>query len=127
VRPISSAKLLSQQAWRRVIRSFDRLRFTARNERELPIWQGWPVEACADPDAIQLFLAHIRDVICSGDESYANTLLDWCAYTVQNLDTHNRFALVLLGQEGAGKNTFTDAFCDLFGSAFSKKNVNDMA
>jgi hypothetical protein len=79
------------------------------NPKETPagaynIWRGWAVQP--DPDAsCDLFLAHVRDVICDGSERDFQWLLGWMAHLVQNPERKPGTAVVLRGAKGAGKDT----------------------
>jgi hypothetical protein len=50
--------------------------------------------------------AHIRDIICRGDEACFAWVLNWCAALVQLPGTHAFAAIVLRGGEGTGKGHF---------------------
>lgn len=68
------------------------------------IWRGWAVQP--DPNAsCDLFLAHVRDVICAGSEREYRWLLGWMAHLVQHPDQKPGTAVVLRGAKGAGKDT----------------------
>ncbi|MDO5630527.1 MAG: DUF5906 domain-containing protein [Paracoccus sp. (in: a-proteobacteria)] len=79
------------------------------NPKETPvgaynIWRGWAVQP--DPDAsCDLFLAHVRDVICDGSERDYHWLLGWMAHLVQHPEQKPGTAVVLRGAKGAGKDT----------------------
>jgi len=64
------------------------------------------------------FLAHVRDVICSGNEAHYLYVRKWLAHLVQKpwiIAT----ALVLRGKQGTGKGTFVDAIGKLFGTHYA--------
>jgi hypothetical protein len=68
------------------------------------LWRGWAV----DPDAsasCDLFLDHLRTVICAGDDSHYQWLLAWMAHLVQRPQEKPGTAVVLKGAKGAGKDT----------------------
>lgn len=68
------------------------------------IWRGWAVQP--DPNAsCDLFLAHVRDVICAGSEREFRWLLGWMAHLVQHPEQKPGTAVVLRGDKGAGKDT----------------------
>lgn len=76
-------------------------------------WHGWSVA----PDAggsCDLFLAHLRDVICSGQESEYQWLIRWMAHLVQKPAEKPGTALILRGRKGAGKDTVGDYLGALF-------------
>lgn len=68
------------------------------------VWHGWAVEP--DPFAsCDRFLAHLRDIICGGDEGHCQWLLAWMAHLVQRPEDKPGTAVVLRGPKGAGKDT----------------------
>lgn len=68
------------------------------------VWRGWAVQP--NPDAsCDLFLAHVRDVICDGSEREFQWLLGWMAHLVQHPEQKPGTAVVLRGAKGAGKDT----------------------
>lgn len=89
------------------------------NPKETPagtynIWRGWAVQA--DPNAsCDLFLAHVRNVICNGNEREYGWLLGWMAHLVQHPEQKPGTAVVLRGKKGAGKDTFGDYLGALLG------------
>jgi hypothetical protein len=81
------------------------------------LWRGWAVKA--DPNAsCGLFLAHLRDVICAGDEGHYRWVMAWLADAVQNPDTKPGTALVLRGREGTGKGSFAQYVGRMYGEHF---------
>lgn len=67
------------------------------------LWRGWAV--VPDPSAsCDLFLDHLHDVICNGDEEQYLWLLGWLAHMVQRPGEKPRSAIVLRGEKGAGKD-----------------------
>lgn len=77
------------------------------------IWKGFSVKpkkgSCA------LYVNHIREVICGGNENYFEYVMNWLAHLIQKPDQLSP-ALVLMGGQGTGKNTFVNSIGDLFGS-----------
>ncbi|MCA2012903.1 DUF5906 domain-containing protein [Cereibacter sphaeroides] len=68
------------------------------------IWRGWAV--LPEPDAsCDLFLSHVRDVICGGGEREYRWLLGWMAHLVQRPEQKPGTAVVLRGIKGAGKDS----------------------
>ena len=64
---------------------------------------------CESSD-IQLFLDHTLNVICCGNQSHYDFLLDLIAKKLQNPLDLIGIALVLKGKEGTGKTSFCDIF-----------------
>lgn len=79
-------------------------------------WTGFAVEP-REGDC-SLFLRHIEDVICSRDPYLYDWLLDWCADAVQDPSNPKGTAVVLRGEEGAGKGTIANTLGFLFGSHY---------
>jgi hypothetical protein len=94
------------------------------------LWRGFPYDTSTisevNPALIRPFLNHIKVVICAGDEESYNSELKKLGWIFQNPNGHLEFATVLLGEEGAGKNTYTDVICDLWGPEWTNRNVNNM-
>lgn len=80
------------------------------------LWQGFGCEA--RPGECGLYLAHVKDNICSGVNLHYEYLLNWMAATVQTPDVPIGVAVVLRGKQGTGKGVFTQTFGYLFGQHF---------
>jgi phage/plasmid-associated DNA primase len=59
--------------------------------------------------------AHIRDVICGGDDALGAYVLGWLARMVQHPDQPGEVALVLRGKKGTGKGTLGNWLVKLLG------------
>lgn len=81
------------------------------------LWRGFAVDP-KEGDC-SLYLKHIRDIICSGDEKIYNYVIGWMAHSVQNMDNLVGTAIVLKGKQGAGKGIFVREFGRLFGGHFT--------
>lgn len=84
----------------------------------LNLWNGWG----ASPDSqasCDYFLAHVKDIICSGDEKIYEWLIDWMADCVQDPRTIKGSCVVLRGIEGCGKGAWADQFGKLFGRHYT--------
>lgn len=75
---------------------------------EYNLWTDFSYEASED-GSCNLFLAHVRNNICSGcNESY-NWLMSWCAAIVQYPARRRDAAVILRSkEEGTGKSFFAD-------------------
>ena len=71
------------------------------------------------PGNWSLMRTHILDVLCSGRQEIFDYLIQWMAWSVQNLDRPIGVAVALLGDQGAGKGIFVRAFGSLFGEHFA--------
>jgi len=80
----------------------------------LNLWQGWGV----DPKAgdWSLIRDHIKVVLAGGYEEFADYLIKWIAWSIQNPDRQAEVALVLIGAKGAGKGTLVRCLQRIFGA-----------
>ena len=84
----------------------------------LNLWRGWKVEP--DPDAnCQMFLDHLAEVICRGDEASYRYALGWLAHMVQRPWEKPGVAFVVRGKKGAGKDTFAEYVAHMIGDRHS--------
>jgi hypothetical protein len=70
------------------------------------------------PGSCSLFLNHIRNNLCRGDEELSDYLLAWMADSVQNRSRRPGVSVVLRGRQGTGKGIFCSQFGALFGRHF---------
>jgi hypothetical protein len=80
-------------------------------------WRGFTVEPA--PGSWERNKAHVRDVICGGDERLFVWVMDWCAAMLQNPGRHAMTALVLMGGQGIGKGHFVDK---MLGACFDRQH-----
>ena len=66
--------------------------------------------------AIDLFEAHVLDVIADGREDVALYIVRWLAWTVAHPTERPEVALMLHGVQGSGKGAFVHPFLKLFGA-----------
>ena len=88
--------------------------------RELPntynLWRGFAFNAC--PGDCSLYLSHLLNNICKGNEDHFNYLTGWMATAVQQPDSPGHTAVVMRGKQGTGKGIFAKGFGALFGRHF---------
>lgn len=88
--------------------------------REAPdsynLWRGFACEARAGECG--LFLSHVRENICGGNDDYYEYLLSWMARCVQRPDSPGEIAVVLRGRMGVGKGKLVKTFGSLWGRHF---------
>jgi len=82
----------------------------------LNLWRGFAVDTV--PGDCSLYLGHLRDNICSGNEEHATYLLNWLAWGVQHPGDRAEVAVVLKGGEGTGKGMLINTYGELFGSHY---------
>jgi hypothetical protein len=80
---------------------------------KLNLWNGWAVDPKAG--SCGLYLKHIKDNICSGNDVHYDYLIKWMARAVQRPNEIGEVAVVLRGKEGTGKGVFAKNFGALFG------------
>ena len=80
----------------------------------LNMWQGWGV--VPKPGDWSLIRKHIDEVIAGGNAEYAEYVVHWIAWSVQNPAAQAEVALVLIGHKGAGKGTLVRVLQRIFGA-----------
>jgi len=65
--------------------------------------------------AVELMKQHLA-ALFGGREFYANLLLYWIAFKVQNPEQHPHWAILIQGAEGGGKTVFSELLCGVLGS-----------
>ena len=84
----------------------------------LNMWNGWGTRP--DPNAsCDLYLDHMKNIICDGSDEIYKWLLDWMADCVQDARTIKGTCVVLRGVEGCGKGAWADQFGQLFGRHYT--------
>lgn len=99
-------------------REYDRIVFLPGGDESgcYNLWKGFSVQPRkAD---CSLFLKHVEDNLCSGNESYYEFVLDWMARLIQQPDRPGESAIVLQGRQGTGKTFFAEQLGHLFGPHF---------
>ena len=76
-------------------------------------WAGYNVSPIKGP--CQLYLRHVKEIICGGNTDQYNWLLDWCADLFQDPANPKGCAVVLRGAEGSGKGTLANTLGEIFG------------
>lgn len=96
-------------------RQYDRVVFAPGREIEgaYNLWHGFDCEA--RPGDCSLFLDHVLQNVCGGNESYRDYLINWMATAVQRPDSPGYTAIVLRGRRGTGKSFFAKTFGSLWG------------
>ena len=66
----------------------------------------------------ELYLRHIKEIICAGDQALYDYVMGWMAHAIQRPTVLPEVALVLRGLQGTGKGTFAKHFGKIFGDHF---------
>jgi hypothetical protein len=91
-------------------------------------WRGFAVAPDPKPDPEQRclrFLDHLFRIVCNGNQGWFEYLLDVCALTCQFPGTPTGVAVVLQGDQAAGKGSFVDSFGQLFGVHYIQVDKQD--
>ena len=96
-------------------RQYDTIRFMPNSEKEgvYNLWRGFSVEST--PGDCSIFLDHVLNNICGGNEEHYDYVLKWMARAIQQPASQGEVAIVLRGGKGTGKGTFASTFGRLFG------------
>ncbi len=99
-------------------RQFNTVVFAPNQEVEgaYNLWKGFSV--AARPGDCSLFLAHLRENVCQGDERLYDYLIGWLARMVQDPGSPGHVAVVLRGGKGVGKSFVARQVGELFGRHF---------
>ncbi len=76
-------------------------------------WFGFNVSPIEGP--CNLFLRHLKEIICAGNVDNYEWLLDWCADLFQDPTNPKGCCIVMRGAEGSGKGTFANTIGEMFG------------
>jgi hypothetical protein len=79
----------------------------------LNLWRDWGCEAREGDWS--LIRHHIETVLAGGNAEFADYLIRWIAWSIQNPDRQAEVALVLIGVKGAGKGTLVRCLERIFG------------
>jgi len=100
-------------------KQFSRLIFDPSKE-EIPgtynLWKGFAYDA--RPGNCTLYLDHLENVLCQGDQDHYSYLLGWMAMLIQRPATPGQVAVVLRGKRGTGKGFFATQLGALLGRHF---------
>ncbi len=77
------------------------------------LWDGFSCDAL--PGDCSLFLDHVKDNVCGGNEEHYAYLMGWLARLIQKPDSPGHTAIVLRGKQGTGKSFFAKAIGSLVG------------
>lgn len=92
------------------------------------VFQGFKYgsEEPIDERIIKPYLDLVFDVIASKDKTVYEYVLNWFANIVQHPSVKNETALVIKGNQGTGKGTFTNILCELL-DVYAEKNITDIS
>ena len=96
-------------------KQYDKLVFAPGKEvpNAYNLWRGFACDA--RPGDCGLFLAHMRDNVCRGNDEHYAYLIRWMARAVQQPDSPGYSAVVMKGGQGTGKSFVAKTLGGLFG------------
>jgi Family of unknown function (DUF5906) len=99
-------------------RQYERVAFDpgCTDRETFNLWQGFSCEPVKGDCG--LYLDHLSQNVCNGDQEHFTYLLNWMARAVQDPGTQGEVAVVLRGKEGTGKGIAIGQFGKLFGAHF---------
>lgn len=77
------------------------------------LWKGFAIEPVNGDWS--LMQDHLLNVVCSGNKTHFEYLLNWTAFAIQHSGRMAEVAVVLRGGKGCGKGMFGRWLCKLFG------------
>lgn len=99
-------------------RSYDGIEFAPTNpsKNKYNLFQGFPIKAAKGE--CDLYLNHIRNIICGGNEEYYHYFLGWLANILQTPEEKPGTAIVIRGKQGTGKSVVFKHFGKLLGKHY---------
>jgi hypothetical protein len=79
-----------------------------------------------DQELVDLWLNHIKDILCAGDEKCYEYLISWFAHILQRPDEKTKICPLIKSRPGAGKNFIFTIFTKYVLSLDMALIVNDM-
>lgn len=70
-------------------------------------------------DDLDIYLAHIKDVICCGNDEYYTYLVKWMAHMVQRPEEKPEVAIILKAGQGTGKGSFVSPLGKIIGAHYA--------
>lgn len=119
VRKITRADFWLQSAKRRRYDNFAFLPAMDAPNGCFNFWRGWGV--IAKKGGCNLYLHHVRNIICDGDEAKYKLLMQFLAHAVQRPFEKPGFMVVLIGNEGTGKGQFVHGVGAIFGAHYQSQ------
>lgn len=104
------------------------LTFYSENPDEFSYFRGYDYHQLDEvkTEIIQPFLDHVHDVIANKNDEVYKYILVWIASILQKPNFKTEIALVILGNQGTGKNKFfTDVVCKLM-ARYANENVTSI-
>ena len=103
------------------------LKFFSEDPQVFSYFRGYDFKQLEEvkKDVIEPFLQHIKEVIANNNEEVYRYILVWIASILQKPNFKAGTALVILGNQGTGKNVFTNVICKLM-ARYANENVTSI-
>ena len=103
------------------------LKFYSEDEQAFSYFRGYDYNELDEvkKEVIEPFLNHVHDVIANNNEEIYKYILIWIASVLQKPNFKTETALVILGNQGTGKNIFTNVICKLM-ARYANENVTNI-
>ena len=104
------------------------LKFYSEDKQVFSYFRGYDYKKLdkVKDEVIRPFLNHVHDVIANNNEEVYKYIILWIASILQQPSFKTETALVILGRQGTGKNTFfTNVICKLM-SRYANENVTSI-
>ena len=79
-------------------------------------FRGWAVKG--EEGKCETILYHIKEVICGGNQTYYEYLIDWMCDFIQNPTSKTKTSIGIYGPQGTGKGMFTEILRKILGDYF---------
>lgn len=101
-----------------IYKSADVIPYSAKNEVKIdrifnlfPAWQHkYDPDFVVDMEIVDLWLYHIRSIICDDNEETGEYLINWFAHILQHPELKTQVCPILKSNQGAGKNFIMTLF-----------------
>ena len=102
------------------------LKFYSEDSQVFSYFRGYDYQQLDQKnEVIEPFLNHIKEVIANNNEEVYKYILVWIASILQKPNFKAGTALVLLGNQGTGKNVFTNVICKLM-ARYANENITSI-
>ena len=103
------------------------LKFYSDDKQVFSYFRGYDYKQLDEvkKEVIEPFLNHVKDVIANGNDDIYKYILIWIASILQKPNFKTGTALVILGNQGTGKNVFTNVICKLM-ARYANENVTSI-